>query len=59
MVDIREHDLQQFVGDDRTAISKAKQGMISEDSFHAQSTGMEDALMTECTECLHGVWEEG
>lgn len=52
MVNISENHLQQFVGENGAAVSKAKERVVSEDCSHSQCPGMQDTFVTERTECL-------
>ena len=53
MVYVSENCLKEFVGEDGTAIGKPKERMISEHSLDTVCPGMQDALVTQGTECLH------
>lgn len=52
MVNVCQDNLQELVGDDRTAIGKPKQRVVGEDSSHSHSPGMENSFMAEGTEGL-------
>ena len=52
MVDIREYDLQELVGDDGASIGKTKQGVISEHRLDSHGSSVENTFMAQCTEGL-------
>lgn len=51
VVDVRQHHLQELVGEDGAAVSKPKEGVVSEDGGQAHGAGMQDAFMAQRTEC--------
>ena len=54
-MDVGQNNLQELVGDDGTGVSKAKEGVVCEDSGQGHGASVEDSLMAESTECTMSV----
>ena len=59
MVNVHQHNLQEFVSEDGAAVRKAKERVVGEHCLHTQCAGMQDTLMTQSTECLEEGEREG
>ena len=55
MVGASQGVLEHLVGDDGATVSKAKEGVISEDSLDAHSASVEHGLMGQGREGLQGI----